>query len=124
MNRLIWMIRGMSIEALETFVSEMDYDRFRTWEAVIRREQGLPGTVFLENLADEMDDYSDARRSRLVYRRDATLQRTVVLDSPQDRPAFARGTVSHGRCSLRWDHGNLAVRVGPTRESRPRAVFA
>ncbi|MCU0874774.1 MAG: hypothetical protein MUE50_20790, partial [Pirellulaceae bacterium] len=50
---------GDVIEALKTFVSEMDYDRFRIWEAVIRREQGLPGTVFLENLADEMDDYRE-----------------------------------------------------------------
>jgi hypothetical protein len=57
---------GDAIEALETFVSEMDYDRFRIWEAVIRREQGLPGTVFLENLADEMDDYSD-EEGRVLY---------------------------------------------------------
>ena len=57
---------GDVVEALETFVSEMDYDKFRTWEAVIRREQGLPGTVFLENLADEMDDYRE-QDGRVLY---------------------------------------------------------
>ncbi len=57
---------GDVVEALETFVSEMADDRFRTWEAVIRWEQGLPGTLFLKDLADELVEYHD-RNGRVPY---------------------------------------------------------
>ena len=45
---------GDVVEALEDFVGQMTDDRFRTWEAVIRQEQGLRSTVFLNDLADEL----------------------------------------------------------------------
>ena len=43
--------------AFDRFTAEMELDRFRTWEAVIRREQGLACTVYLSQLADESLDF-------------------------------------------------------------------
>ena len=45
------------VEAFDRFIAEMVSDHFRTWEAVIRQEQGLPCTVFLNDLAYDLLDY-------------------------------------------------------------------
>ncbi len=50
--------------AAERFVDDMETDLFRGWEAVIRREQGLPTTAFLRELAD---DRTADSRSRTLY---------------------------------------------------------
>ncbi|NUQ61705.1 MAG: SEC-C domain-containing protein [Pirellulales bacterium] len=50
--------------AVERFVDHMETDLFRGWEAVIRREQGLPATPFLGELAD---DLTAGSRSRTLY---------------------------------------------------------
>ena len=41
-------------EAVENFICDMERDEFRTWEAVIREEQGLATMPVLTDLADEV----------------------------------------------------------------------
>lgn len=53
-------------EAVANFVGEMKYDRFRTWEAAIRQEQGLPCTTFLDDLADDLLNFGD-QDDRVLY---------------------------------------------------------
>jgi HEAT repeat protein len=56
------------VEALEDFVWRMTEDQFRTWEAVIRQEQGLNNTLFLDELADDLLDFdTDHADDRVLY---------------------------------------------------------
>ena len=46
-------------EAVENFIYNMEKDEFRTWEAVIREEQGLVTMPVLIDLADELMSFGD-----------------------------------------------------------------
>ena len=57
---------GGVVEVLERFVDEMTSDRYRSWEAVIRSEQGLRSTIFMNSLADDALDFCD-EGERVLY---------------------------------------------------------
>jgi hypothetical protein len=54
-------------EAVEVFIHWLEQDRFLTWEAVVREEQGLPLTAKQEKVLDSLLNFSDEPDDQILY---------------------------------------------------------
>jgi hypothetical protein len=54
-------------EAVENFVYWLDGDRFLTWEAVVREEQGLPLTPDQQKAVESLLNFSDEPDDQILY---------------------------------------------------------